>query len=148
MTELNLGGNRVGAAGGVHLARALGVNRSLKRLDLTDNHIDIYSPEDEDCCVFIEALTTHAARNGVFTYLDIFDNVIETRGGEAVVAMYEARKESGAPTINVRVSPRMRKEVYDTIAKGTKWVAGGGGGGKSGKKKASGKKKSGKKKKK
>ena len=51
---------------------------------------------------------------------------------------YESRKEAGAPTINIRVAPQMRKEVYDGITKGTKWVAGGG-------KAKGGKKKSGKK---
>jgi len=138
VAELYLGGNRVGGAGAVHLARALAVNRSLKRLDLTDNHVDCFAPEDEDCVVFFDALTTHAATNGVFAYLDLWDNVIETRGGEAVLALHAARKEAGAPTINIRVAPQMRKEVYDSIAKGTKWVAGGG-------KSKGGKKKSGKK---
>eukprot|EP00038_Savillea_parva_P029137 m.69033 g.69033 ORF g.69033 m.69033 type:complete len:356 (+) comp8557_c0_seq2:3-1070(+) len=142
VTELYLGGNRIGGGGAVHLARALAVNRSLKRLDLTDNHIDCFAADDEDCCVFLEALQQHAARNGVLTYLDLWDNVIENRGGEAVLALYAARKEAGAPTINIRVAPQMRKEVYDNIQKGTKWASGGG------KAKGGGKKKSGKKSKK
>eukprot|EP00037_Helgoeca_nana_P011935 m.107507 g.107507 ORF g.107507 m.107507 type:complete len:354 (+) comp21156_c0_seq1:391-1452(+) len=138
VTELYLGGNRVGGGGAVHLARGLAVNRSLKRLDLADNNIDCFGSEEEDCCVFIEALGQHTATNGVFTYLDLWDNVIENRGGEAVLQLYERRKEAGAPTINIRVAPQMRKEVYDGITKGTKWVAGGS-------KSKGGKKKSGKK---
>ena len=69
-------------------------------------------------------------------YIDLFENDIGDIGGQAVLDFYTARKDAGLPTINIRVAPRMRAELYDSIAKGTKWVSGGG---KS--KKAGGKKK-------
>ena len=56
-----------------------------------------------------------------------------------MLALHEARKAAKLPTLNVRVSHRMAKEVFDAIGKLTSWGGAGDGGGK-------GKKKGGKKK--
>jgi hypothetical protein len=80
-------------------------------------------------------------KNDTLSKLDLLGNVIGDAGGSAVLALYEQRKLQKLPAINVRVSHRMSKALFDSIAKVTKWGSGESGGGATKGKKKGGKKK-------
>eukprot|EP00040_Diaphanoeca_grandis_P021304 m.113478 g.113478 ORF g.113478 m.113478 type:complete len:358 (+) comp28274_c0_seq1:162-1235(+) len=147
ITAIYLNGNTIEGSGVTHLVRGLASNQTLQRLELQDNAIDIYATSGDDCVSAIEALERHTGFNVTFAYLDLSENIIGDEGGKAVLDLYERRKEAGLTGINILVSPRMRSELFSSINKATKWVAGDGKSKAGGKGKAK-KKKSGKKKKK
>merc|ERR1712216_386530 len=120
-------GNTIESTGAVHLFRALACNRSLVRLEMRNNGVDTYSTVGDDCVSAIEAFKKNCSTNVTFAYLDLRENVIGDEGGKTVLNLYERRKEAGLTTINIKVSERMRSEIYNDIAKGTKWVDGGDG---------------------
>lgn len=152
LTELLLNGNKVGSVGAIKMMIGIASSKALKRLELRNNHVDSYAPVGENCLALFEEMEALLANNITFAYLDLSDNYIGEEGGQAVLALYAARKEAGLSTVNIKVDARMRAETYAAIAKGTKWAeaSGSGGGGKSKAKgsKKGGKKKGGKKKKK
>lgn len=143
-TELSLNGNHIGSKGLLHLARGLSENVTLKLLSLQDNGIDTFEKE-VNCLDAFKAMGEVLAKNDTLSQLDLLGNVIGDAGGAAVLALYEQRKAQKLPALNIRVSHRMSKALFDSIAKATKWGSGGAAGGAKGKKK--GGKKKGKKKK-
>lgn len=139
-TELSLNGNRLGAKGLVHLARGLADNVTLKSIALQDNGVDLFEKEGMNCLEAFQIMADVLDHNDTFTKLDLLGNVIGDEGGLAVLALYAARADRGLPTLNIRVSHRMSRAIFEDIGKKTKWADAGA---TKGKKKAGGGKKKG-----
>jgi hypothetical protein len=71
--------------------------------------------------MMFSSLSLALSTNRTLLGFDLNDNLIGDVGGEEVLALYAARAAAGMPAVNIRVTYRMRTQLFEDITKQTKW---------------------------